>query len=183
MSDSNHLYTGALVKLTSQDPETDSKIMAVWHRDSEFFRLGYGRMAEPWNAAKLKGRLEYSSDNEPQFGIRTLADDVLIGQMGIYLDLVHGDGHVWILIGDRNYWGKGYGTDAMRVMLRYVFEELNLHRVSLRTFGFNQRAIRSYEKLGFKHEGKSRLALDKMGQRWDEVWMGLLRNEWEKEQA
>lgn len=181
----NSLFTGQLTKLTAQDPENDHKIMEVWHRDSEFFRLGYGRIAEPWGAEKLKKRLERGVDDrdEPQFAIRTLADDKLIGQLGVYLDVVHGDGHVWILIGEREYWGKGYGTDAMRILLRYVFTELNLHRVSLRTFGFNQRAIRSYIKLGFKHEGKTRLALNKMGQRWDEVWMGLLRSEWAKEKS
>lgn len=178
----NKLLTGQLVKLTAQDPENDPKILAPWHRDTEFFQLAYGRLAEPWNAKQIKERLERHSGepNDISFSMRTLADDKLIGQMGMWLDYPHGDGFVWILIGERDYWGKGYGTDAMRVMLRYAFEELNLHRVSLRTFGFNLRAIRSYEKVGFVHEGKSRSALNRMGQRWDEIWMGITRDEWEK---
>jgi RimJ/RimL family protein N-acetyltransferase len=178
----NPILTGQLVKLTAQDPENDPKILAPWHRDSEFFQLAYGRLAEPWTAQKIKERLERHS-NEPNdiaFSLRTLADDKLIGQMGMYLEPPHGDGFVWILIGEREYWGKGYGTDAMRVMLRYGFDELNLHRVSLRTFGFNGRAVRSYEKVGFVHEGKCRNALNRLGQRWDEIWMGITREEFAK---
>lgn len=176
----DNLFTGKLVKLVAVNPETDPPISEVWHRDSEFFRLGYGRMAEPWNAKALKERMEKhgGETSEPILSIRALADDKLIGQMGMYLEQPHGDGFVWILIGDRDYWGKGYGSDAMRVMLHYVFTEMNLHRVTLRTFGFNTRAIRSYEKVGFVHEGKCRGSLNRMGQRWDEVWMGITKQEW-----
>lgn len=156
--------------------------MEVWHRDTEFFRLGYGRIAQPWTAKGIQERIERHGNeaNEPILAIRTLADDKFIGQMGMWIEQPHGDGFVWILIGERDYWGKGYGTDAMRVFMRYAFQEWNLHRLSLRVFGFNQRALRSYEKCGFVYEGVNRNALNKMGQRWDEVWMGITRGEWEK---
>ncbi len=174
------LFQGELVKLTANDPEKDPAIMEVWHRDSEFFRLGYGRVAQPWNARIMRKRIESPIEpNEPMFAIRTL-DDTLIGQMGMWIEAPHYDAYLWILIGDRAYWGKGYGTDAMRVFMRYAFEEMNLHRITLRVFGFNQRAIRSYEKCGFVHEGRSRSSLNKMGQRWDEIWMGITREEWER---
>lgn len=178
----NNLFTGQLVKLTANTLDADPKIMEVWHRDTEFFRLAYGRIAQPWNAKTIQERIEkHGGDaNEPIFALRTLADDKLIGQMGMWIDQPHGDAYVWILIGERDYWGKGYGTDAMRVFMRYAFEEWNLHRLTLRVFGFNQRAIRSYEKCGFVHEGVNRNALNKMGQRWDEVWMGITRGEWER---
>lgn len=177
----NNLFTGKLVKLVASNPDTDPKIMEPWHRDTEFFRLAYGRIAQPWTAPKIKERMERSFGQATDFSlaIHTLTDDKLIGQMGMWIDQPHGDGFVWILVGERDYWGKGYGTDAMRVYLDYTFQELNLHRVTLRVFGFNQRAIRSYEKCGFVHEGKNRNALNKMGQRWDEIWMGMTRNDWE----
>lgn len=179
----NNLFTGQLVKLAASDPDTNPKIMEAWHRDTEFFRLAYGRMAQPWRADQIKERIErYGNDpREPTFAIRTLADDKLIGQMGAWTDFPHGDAYVWILIGERDYWSKGYGTDAMRVFMRYAFQELNLHRLTLRVFGFNARAIRSYVKCGFVHEGRLPNALNKMGTRWDEVWMGILRSEWEKQ--
>lgn len=177
-----NLYRGELVRLAAPNPETDPEVAAVWHRDSEFFRLAYGRIAQPWSAQTIKRRIEEHAGepNEPIFSIRTLADDKLIGQIGMWMEMPHADAYLWILIGDRAYWGKGYGTDAMSVMLRYAFEEMNLHRISLRVFAFNTRAIRSYEKCGFVHEGKNRASLNKMGQRWDEVWMGILQSEWEQ---
>jgi RimJ/RimL family protein N-acetyltransferase len=77
-------------------------------------------------------------------------------------------------------WGKGYGTDAMRVVLRYAFTELNLHRVSLDVFSYNPRAIRSYEKAGFKYEGCMRSRVQRDGKRWNMVFMGIMKEEWEE---
>jgi hypothetical protein len=74
--------------------------------------------------------------------------------------------------------GVEKGTDAMRVMLRYVFNELNLRRVSLIVFEYNLRAIRSYEKVGFVHEGRVRRVMQRDGRRWDFLYMGILREEW-----
>jgi RimJ/RimL family protein N-acetyltransferase len=66
----------------------------------------------------------------------------------------------------------------MIVILRYAFQELNLRRVALDTFEYNPRAIRSYEKAGFVHEGRARGYLYREGQRWDLIFMGILREEW-----
>jgi RimJ/RimL family protein N-acetyltransferase len=90
----------------------------------------------------------------------------------------HGDTLVAIALGERKFWGNGFGTDAMRVMLRYAFNELNLRRVGLIVFEYNPRAIRSYEKAGFVHEGRARGFLYREGQRWDLLFMGILREEW-----
>ena len=60
-----------------------------------------------------------------------------------------------------------------------LFNELNLHRVSLDVFEYNPRAIRSYEKVGFVFEGRTRKFLNREGQRWDMIFMGILRSEWE----
>ena len=86
-------------------------------------------------------------------------------------------------IGERSDWGKGYGTDAMRLILRYAFIELNLYRVSLDALGSNARAIRSYEKCGFVREGELRDAARYDGQYVGEVYMGILRDEWEQRNA
>jgi RimJ/RimL family protein N-acetyltransferase len=81
-------------------------------------------------------------------------------------------------MGARESWGKGYDTDAMRVILRFAFQELNLRRVSLDTFEYNPRAIRSYEKAGFVLEGRARGYLNREGKRWDLIFMGILQEEW-----
>jgi RimJ/RimL family protein N-acetyltransferase len=83
-------------------------------------------------------------------------------------------------IGNRAYWGQGYGSEAVRLTLGYAFEELNLHRVSLSVLGDNPRAIRAYEKCGFVREGQWRELAHYDGQWSDEVVMGILRSEWEE---
>jgi RimJ/RimL family protein N-acetyltransferase len=83
-------------------------------------------------------------------------------------------------IGDRNDWGKGYGTDAMKIILRFAFTELNLRRVTLTVFEYNPRAIRSYEKVGFRHEGRLRSILLRDGKRWDMLYMGILAEDWKE---
>jgi len=102
----------------------------------------------------------------------------LVGLDGILWN--QGTAWVGIGIGEREYWGKGYGTDAMRTILHYGFDELNLHRVSLNVFEYNQRAIHSYEKAGFTIEGRMRQCLRREGQRWDLIFMGILREDWDR---
>ncbi len=87
----------------------------------------------------------------------------------------------WIAIGfgNREHWGKGYGGEALRLLLDYAFGELNLHRVQLTVFAYNERAIALYEKLGFVREGVYREFLLRDGVRYDMYLYGLLRREWE----
>ncbi len=80
-----------------------------------------------------------------------------------------------IFIGGRGNWGRGFGTDALRVLLRQAFGPMNLHRVELNVFDFNERAIRSYEKVGFVREGSRREALSRRGIFHDIVVMGILK--------
>ena len=79
---------------------------------------------------------------------------------------------------DPAYRGHGYGTDAMRVTLRYGFMELNLQRIQLNVYSYNERAIKSYLKAGFVVEGRQRGMLRRDGERWDFVYMSVLRDEW-----
>ena len=113
------------------------------------------------------------------FGIRTLDGDKLIGELALdVVDWSGRDAFIGLGIGEIEYWNKGYGTDVMNVLLRYAFAEVNLRRVTLNVFEYNPRAIRSYEKAGFRHEGRLRKVLNKEGKRWDMLYMGILREEW-----
>ena len=85
-------------------------------------------------------------------------------------------GNFGIVIADKTAWGKGYGTAAVREALRIGFEEMNLHRIQLQVFAPNTRAIRCYEKSGFRHEGVKRQGFLKRGVWLDVVMMGLLRD-------
>ncbi len=84
-----------------------------------------------------------------------------------------------IAIGDKEYWNKGYGSEAMCLLVEYAFNTLNLNRTHLRVFEYNQRAIRTYEKIGFVHEGRQRQGQYYQGRYYDVLMMSILRQEWE----
>lgn len=96
----------------------------------------------------------------------------------IHIDFKNRNAESIIDIGEKEYWGKGFGSEAFKLLLDYAFYEMNLHRVSLRVFSFNDRAIRLYNKLGFKREGNSRQSLFRNGKWHDIIHMGLLQNEY-----
>lgn len=174
---------GTLVRLTAQEPQEEAEAIAGWNTDSVWWRLLASDPCNLFSSKKIVEWIEKGQEKDPpssySFCIRTLNDNRLIGFIGLDGELFpHGEAFVGIGIGEREFWSKGYGTDAMKVILRFGFEELNLRRVALDTFEYNPRAIRSYEKAGFAHEGRVRKCLYREGRRWDLIFMGILREEW-----
>jgi RimJ/RimL family protein N-acetyltransferase len=105
--------------------------------------------------------------------------DRLIGTCALsQLDSDNGSALYHITIGEKDVWGQGYGTDATRLMLDHAFGTLNLHRIGLSVFSFNERAIRSYRSCGFLIEGRAREAIWRDGRWWDEVSMSILQSDW-----
>jgi RimJ/RimL family protein N-acetyltransferase len=165
------------------DADEISKAFSRWSRDSEFRRLINSEAVSVTSSKGtkkwLEKELEEQSINQHWFSIRTLTDDTLLGDIDLYIYNWPGrDAFVGLGIGEREFWGKGYGTDLMKLILRYAFSEVNLNRVTLTVFEYNPRAIRAYEKAGFRHEGRMRKLLNKEGKRWDLLFMGILREEW-----
>ena len=183
---SSNLFQGELVRFVAAEPQLAAGLFAKWGRDSEFVRLLDTDPARLLSVDKYKewfekDLVEQQKNDELFFLIRTLEEDLTIGLIGLNgIQWVHGDAWVGIGLGEREYWGEGYGTDAMGILLRYAFEELNLHRLSLGVFEYNSRAIRSYEKVGFVIEGRIRQFLNRDGRRYDMIFMGILRDEWEE---
>ncbi|UCH60875.1 MAG: GNAT family N-acetyltransferase [Anaerolineales bacterium] len=177
-----NIFFGTVVRLTAEDPGVLAKAFAKWDRDTGYKRLLDDAPPIMWSVEKTKEwiekQLEEQQANGFLYGIRTLEGDELIGFVDLWVNWLHADGWIGIGLGERDYWGNGYGTDAMQVMLRYAFTELNLHRVTLSVFEYNTRAQRSYAKAGFKLEGRVRGDLHRQGQRWDVIVMGILREEW-----
>lgn len=177
------LFTGSLVQLTAPRSLAEAETLARWTHDSEFARLLDGGANRPLAAPDLIERYtDFKPEVEPDnflFFIRSLADETLLGFITLE-DIFWRNGNAWVGIGvgERAYWGKGYGTEAMRLISRYAFEELDLHRLSLTVFEYNARALRSYQKAGFVEEGRFRGFIARDGRRWDLVFMGLLREEW-----
>jgi len=106
-------------------------------------------------------------------------EQVHIGNVGLHhIDPVHRYAELGIIIGDKRYWGKGYGAEAIRLICQHGFNQLNLHRIELGVLGCHAAAIRSYEKIGFQHEGIRRKQIFKNGQYEDVVLMGILQGNW-----
>jgi RimJ/RimL family protein N-acetyltransferase len=110
-------------------------------------------------------------------------DGAYIGNIGLHsVDYDNRRAVLGIFIGDKGYWGQGYGADAIRAMVGWAFGYLNLNRVSLTVYGYNERAIRCYLKSGFRHEGCMRQARYVDGQYYDELVMGIVRDEFQEGQ-
>lgn len=182
------LFQGKLVRLTSEEPDFISKHHARWRRDSEYHRLLDSAPAQFFSEKKIKEWTEKENENgfKPEryfFSIRTLEDDKLIGFLNMWVNLPHREMWVGLGIGERDYWNKGYGTDMMLLCLQYAFTELNVYRVSLGLFEYNPRALKSYQKAGFRLEGRTRGDAMREGKRIDSLWMGILREEWIQQQG
>jgi RimJ/RimL family protein N-acetyltransferase len=184
MSTAYDLLAGEKIRLAVEDPEAISELLSRWSHNGEYMRNLDADPIRIWSPKGVQNWLEeeYKSEhpNMVLFTILTLDGERSIG----FVDLngfqgMHGDAFVGIGLGEPDFWGQGYGTDAMRVVVRYAFLQLHLHRVSLNVFEYNLRAVRSYEKAGFKIEGRLKSAMQRDGKRWDWLYMGILRSEWE----
>ncbi len=174
------VFIGKLVRLEPAEPELADELIAKWNSDSEFSRLFDSDPPRLRTPKQMREWLEKNISKYNFWVIRKLEDDQPLGTFDMSaFDWAARHAWVGIGIGERDYWGKGYGSDAMRIVIRYAFREMNLNRINLTVFEYNTRAIRSYEKLGFKIEGSERQWLNREGRRWDMLHMGLLRKEWE----
>ena len=117
--------------------------------------------------------LDHPSPGRCRFAINTL-DGKHIGNCSYYgIDEDRGEAELGIMIGDRDYWNKGYGTDAVTTLLNYIFHQAKLERVYLKTLNWNTRAQRCFEKCGFLPCGR----LQKWG--YDFILMDINRSQWE----
>jgi RimJ/RimL family protein N-acetyltransferase len=158
----------------------DFPALARWYRDPELTRLT--RYQErPMAAEEVERffRTRLLSADALAYAICELPTERLIGFTTFSaLDADNGSVLFHITIGERDAWGRGLGTEAAELMLTHAFERLELHRVGLSVFAFNTRAIRSYEKVGFRVEGRLREAILREGRYWDEIQMGILADDW-----
>ena len=113
------------------------------------------------------------------FVIEVLDDNKSIGTIGFHgINPKDHNAEFGIAIGEKSHWGKGYGTEATRLILDYGFRQLNLHRIGSSAFSFNERSIKLHKAVGFHEEGCQREAIFKNGEFHDMVMFGLLRDEW-----
>ena len=161
--------------------DDDLPTLAKWEMDPGRMTTLTNKVAPPSEAAARERIAKWSANEKDDLGfaIETLGDPpVLVGNIGLYG--AHPKDRcatIGIALG-REHIGRGYGTDAMRVIVDYGFRELGLHRIQLGVASFNPAGIRAYEKAGFVEEGRYRESVLHDGHWYDEVLMSVLDHEW-----
>ena len=162
--------------------KTDINEIMKWVNDREvmdtlIMRYPVSRyQEEKW----IEKALDDPNPKNKVFALET-KDGVYLGGIGLHrIDWENSNAEVGIVIGKKEYWNKGYGTDAMMTLLECAFDRMNLHRVYLKVYDFNVRGIKSYEKCGFRREGALRDDLYVNGKYHDSIIMGILRDEFNK---
>jgi RimJ/RimL family protein N-acetyltransferase len=182
------LFEGRDIRFGPIDHEKDPEIESKWTHNSEFMRMMEVNPARPMSAAMIKKqyeKLEKQIDEDKNFyyfAIRAKEDDRLIGKAMIqWIEWTNGNGWIQLGIGSAEDRRKGYGSQALSMLLRFAFAELNLFRVSARVPEYNEAAIALFRKFGFAEEVRRRQALDRDGRRWDLMVLGLLNSEWQNQ--
>ncbi|GGY85794.1 GNAT family N-acetyltransferase [Streptomyces nitrosporeus] len=172
------MLTGESVRLRLMD-EDDTEAHWRWKHDPDVMRWmdnGYPMTLAQFRA--YKAEFPAASYAQIVFGIETLADERLIGLVRLTTDGPEAGGaELDIYIGEKDCWGKGYGTEATRLMCRYGFDTMRLHRVMLWVADANTAAIRAYRKAGFTEEGRARDTVRDGGVWHDSILMGMLEGE------
>ena len=121
-----------------------------------------------------------SVKKEKMFAVRLLENDDLLGNIGFNLvDLLNRTATMGIMLGNSNYQRKGYGIEAVKLILDYGFSFLNLRNISLSVFEYNEAAYNLYKKAGFKEVGRLRKAVEIMGKTYDVIIMDMLKEEFQ----
>lgn len=161
-------------------PHTDATLPALkrWYADPELVRLARHRSA-PLSGDEVERlvRDRFATAQVLAFALYERVGDgeQLIGSCTLAnLDVENGSATFHLMIGESTARGRGLGSEATRLVVRFAFEALGLHRLSLTLFAFNEAALRCYTSAGFAEEGRMRDAISRDGRRWDEIQMGIL---------
>jgi RimJ/RimL family protein N-acetyltransferase len=156
-----------------------------WINDPEVADF-LGTVGFPFSMAEERQWVERtlaSGDSGAHFTILTKSGKP-IGNMALMeISYIHRNAQLGIMIGEKSYWNKGFGTDAIATLLDFAFRTLGLHKVELRLNANNKRALTCYKKCGFKLEGKKREQTFHKGEYCDELIMSVLRSDWERTKA
>ena len=175
---SKNFLRGEKIRLTAFT-EDDLPAFSSWYDDPDFARNFDGSPATPRQFQKDFVEGIRKSHNEYAFAIRTLDVPEIIGVTGIDgIMWTHQVGFLGIGIGEATNRGRGYGREAMQLVTRFAFDELNLRRLSLTVFSYNTPAVALYESLNWVREGTYREYLLRDGQTHDMYLYGLLAREW-----
>lgn len=178
------VLTGDLVVLRRHAPENVAAFQR-WYADPEIARLARYQQT-PMRPEEIDRFFEARvvATDALVMAVHERATNRLVGTCAFsQLDGENGSALYHITIGESDVWGRGYGTEATRLLLDHAFGTLALHRIALFVFEFNERAIRAYRRCGFVVEGRSRESIWRDGRWWDELAMSVLESDWRQMQA
>jgi RimJ/RimL family protein N-acetyltransferase len=161
----------------------DIETILEWFDDYDFLTYFDMLPAVPQTREQVEEMLEYfiKPQNRVIFAVRHRESGNIIGITGFDdIQWNNGTATLFIGIGDKEHTGKGYGREALRMLIDFGFYELNLHRIQLSVIAYNDRAISLYESAGFIKEGAYREFVNRGGKRADLNIYGLLKSEWTK---
>lgn len=174
----NPFITGERLYLRPLEPAQDNHLYSTWLNDVEIRRYF---SVYPTSDTRAKERIDnlYKSTNHIIFGIALKEDNRLIGLVGLKdINLLNQSAEFYVIIGDRNIQGRGYGTEATKLMLRYGFLELNLNRIQTQDMEDNIGGWRADEKAGFKYEGTMREVIARFGTYHNVKVYSILKSEY-----
>jgi RimJ/RimL family protein N-acetyltransferase len=172
------MVLGYLVKLRPMEP-ADADALWRWNHDPDVMRWMDDDYAQP--LAQVRQRFAErprNSYSDVLYGIEALLDGRLIGLVRLHgAEPETACAEFDIYLGEKEYWGRGYATDAVRTMCRYGFDKMGLHKITLTVVTENRAAHHIYRKVGFVEEGRLRQVFRRDGQWYDMFTMGLLEGE------
>jgi RimJ/RimL family protein N-acetyltransferase len=174
------LFEGELIRLVAPEPDRDAATLSRWTHDAEFMQLMGSAPVRPLAPSQVKKEQEPGEGETPfRFLIQARATERMVGFIRLVsVGWSHGFSALEVGIGEPAERNRGYGSEALRLLLRFAFHELNLHRVGAVVPGHNDGALRFFQRAGFAVEARRRQALHRFGRRWDAVHLGVLSSEW-----
>jgi RimJ/RimL family protein N-acetyltransferase len=171
------MLQGERLLLRAFRPE-DLDALTAFHNDVETELLGGGLPPRPTTREYMAKLWDGRDEDRSTASFVIEADGTVIGDLGLFnADVEAQTIEIGITIGDKAYWGKGYGTEAVRLGLDYAFRLRNMRKVHLTVLANNPRAIASYTKAGFVEEGRQRQHAWSAGEYVDLVLMAAFRPE------
>jgi RimJ/RimL family protein N-acetyltransferase len=167
---------GNLTYLT-QLKQSDFEVVYRWFSDKEVIKYSLSKWQKKHSKKQIKHWLEniIKDKSAVNFGIIEVSTKKLIGYAGISgISKLNNSGEYFIFIGDKNSWGKGYGTEVTRLVVNYGFRNLHLHRIFLTVSEPNIGGVKAYTKAGFKKEGILRDAAFRDGKYDNKIMMSIL---------
>ena len=175
------LFSGERIRLRKMSSE-DVSIYHKWRNDIEVMQFTNPSL-DVFTYAETEKFVNSitESHNSKGYMIEEVKTDKPIGVTSlINIDYGNRNAECIIDIGDKDYWSKGFGREAFKLLLDFSFNELNLHKIYLRVFSFNERAIKLYQNLGFYEEGKLKEQLYRDGAWHDIIFMGVLKRNYKE---